>query len=147
MRRLLAVILTGVTLASCGGDDSTGLDGTSITGTYELQSVGGEPLPCCHSLSHTPDGFQEMEIEGGTWSLNDDDTWSASFVVHTRILDLAGALVEEASEAIPFGTGSFVDTDGDLLFTTGDGTTYRGSISGRTLTVMLFQDVPAVYRK
>lgn len=148
MRRFLLALMTGVTLASCGGDDPTGLNGSSIYGTYQLQTIGGESLPCCRSANMSRDGYVETEIEGGTWSLRDDDSWSATWEVHTTIFDpVVGSQVEDVTTTFPFGTGSYAKTNNDLLFTRSDGLTYNGSVAGPVLTVIVDENLPVVYRK
>lgn len=149
MRWVLTAIAATVLLASCGEDDPVGPTGPSIYGTYELQSIGGRSLPCCESMR--VDGEQGVyivrEIESGAWNLTEDDTWSATWTVHTRFLSLGGSQFDEATDTVPFGGGSYVKSEADLLFTSSDGNTYSGWVSGPVLTVMLEDDLPVVYRK
>ena len=148
MRSALMVLAVGMGLASCGGDDFTGPDNTSIYGTYELYSIGGQALPCCQRLrvDNEQGLYMEVEIESGTWTLNRDDTWSATTTIHTTILAFSGAQLDEETETIP-KSGTYIRTETELLFTASEGTTYSGSLSGPALTVMLADDSPAVYRK
>jgi hypothetical protein len=87
----------------------------------------------------------EVEIESGTWTLNRDDTWSATTTIHTTILAFSGAQLDEETETIR-KSGTYIRTETELLFTASEGT-YSGSLSGSALTVMLADDSPAVYRK
>ena len=93
------------------------------------------------------EAYVERELEGGSWSLNDDDTWSATWTVHISVYGALGAKVAEETFADPFGTGTYVRTDNELLFTSSSGQSYSGSVSGPELTVILDGGVPAVYRK
>jgi len=148
MRSAFIALAVGMVLASCGGDDLTGPSSESIHGAYELYSIGGQALPCCQRLrvDNQQGLYIEAEIESGTWTLNRDDTWSGTTTVHTTSFAFSGAQLDEETETIP-KSGTYVRTGTELLFTASEGTIFSGSLSGRVLTVMLAEDLPAVYRK
>lgn len=106
MRRLavlLAMVLP-VTLGGCG--DSTSPE--SIAGTYELQSIDGDPLPVSTSEGDLLSGFVQLNANGTFQASHtyDRPTTGSSLVIVNN-----GAYTRSGSNVVL----SFIDPDGGGL--------------------------------
>ena len=122
----LAALFAGI--AACGDDgDATGTSGTSIFGTYTLQTVDGTNLPFVLFQI----GNDKLEITAGSVRLNSDNTYSLS--ISLRVTQ-AGTVTTETDT----GAGTFTATGSTIQFSDpGDGSgSFTGSISGNTLTII-----------
>jgi hypothetical protein len=120
MRRLalvLAVFLP-VTLAGCG--DSTSPE--SVAGTYELQSIGGDPLPVSTSEGNVRSGFVQLNANA-TFQAN--HTYDGPTSGTLRVIFINGAYTRTGSNIVL----SFIDPDGG-----GTGTA-NATWSGDQLTI------------
>ena len=141
MLRFLTVVmvtLAGGLLTACGDDDdATGTGGTSIFGTYALQTIAGTSLPAV--LLEVPDF--KIEVTAGSVRLNSDNTYSIS--ISLRLTD-AGTVTTETET----GAGTYTASGSTIQFSepgTGEGP-FTGSISGNTLTI-IDEGVTFVFRK
>ena len=139
MRRFLkmvVVVLASGLLTACGEDTPTGTNGTSIFGTYALQTILGESLP----LIALEEGDDKLEITAGSIRLNSDDTYSRSLT--TRLTQSGNVTTDVFTVA-----GTFTANGSTLQFSgSGDEGPFTGSISGNTLTI-IDESRPFVYRK
>ncbi len=130
MRRFLTVmtvVLAGGLLTACGDDgDSMGTGGTSIFGTYALQTIDGTSLP----FVLIQIGNDKIEVSAGSVRLNSDNTYSISISLR---LTTAGTVTTETDT----GAGTFTASGSTIQFSPGDGSNaFTGSISGNTLTII-----------
>ncbi len=128
MRRFLTVmtvVLAGGLLTACGEDDSTGTGGTSIFGTYTLQTVNGTSLP----FVIIQIGNDKLEITGGSVRLNSDNTFSVSLTLRVTEAGTVTTLTETE-------TGTLTVTGSTVRLTDSAGDVTTGSISGNTLTII-----------
>jgi len=139
----MTIVLAGGLLAACG--DDTGTNGSSIFGTYTLQTIDGVSLPWLNRQV----GATVFEITAGSVRLNSDNTYSFSItstettagIVETEVTTGAGTFVAT-------GAGTFVATVFSIQFSdSGDGFgPFSGSITGKTLTI-IDEGVAFVFRK
>jgi hypothetical protein len=113
MRRLVMLALASTMLASCSAD-STGPNG-SVTGTYSLRTIDGQPLPYTFS--------------GGLRLMSDEITLMSdgSYEDVSRYSD-GTSFVDE---------GDYTNYNGAVTFYSTSGDTYQGSISRDVLTQVL----------
>jgi hypothetical protein len=113
MRRLVMLALASTMLASCSSD-STGPNG-SVTGTYTLRTIDGQPLPYTFS--------------GGLRLMSDELTLMSdgSYEDVSRYSD-GTSFVDE---------GDYTNYNGAVTFYSTSGDTYQGSISRDVLTQVL----------
>ena len=113
MRRLVMLALASTMLASCSAD-STGPNG-SVTGTYTLRTIDGQPLPYTFS-----GGLRLMSDE---LTLMSDGTYED---------------VSRYSDGTSFvDEGDYTNYNGAVTFYSTSGDTYQGSISRDVLTQVL----------
>ncbi len=135
---IMTVVLAGGLLTACGDDgDATGTGGTSIFGTYALQTVNGTSLP----FVLIQIGNDKIEVTAGSVRLNSDNTYSVSV---TFRLTEAGTVTTETDT----GAGTYTASGSTIQFSdSGDGEgPFTGSISGNTLTI-IDEGVAFVFRK
>ena len=113
MRRLVMLALASTMLVSCSAD-STGPNG-SVTGTYTLRTIDGQPLPYTFS--------------GGLRLMSDELTLMSdgSYEDVSRYSD-GTSFVDE---------GDYTNYNGAVTFYSTSGDTYQGSISRDVLTQVL----------
>jgi len=113
MRRLVMLALASTMLVSCSAD-STGPNG-SVTGTYTLRTIDGQPLPYTFS--------------GGLRLMSDELTLMSdgSYQDVSRYSD-GTSFVDE---------GDYTNYNGAVTFYSTSGDTYQGSISRDVLTQVL----------
>jgi len=113
MRRLVMLALASTILVSCSAD-STGPNG-SVTGTYTLRTIDGQPLPYTFS--------------GGLRLMSDELTLTSdgSYQDVSRYSD-GTSFVDE---------GDYTNYNGAVTFYSTSGDTYQGSISRDVLTQVL----------
>ena len=113
MRRLVMLALASTMLVSCSAD-STGPNG-SVTGTYTLRTIDGQPLPYTFS--------------GGLRLMSDELTLTSdgSYQDVSRYSD-GTSFVDE---------GDYTNYNGAVTFYSTSGDTYQGSISRDVLTQVL----------
>ena len=112
MRRLVMLALAG-TLAACS-TDSTGPNG-SVTGTYTLRTIDGQPLPYTFSSG--------LRLTSDQITLRTD----GSYEDISRYSD-GSSFVDD---------GHYTSYNGAVTFYSTTGQTYQGSISGNVLTQIL----------
>ena len=122
--RKCAVVSLFFVLAACGSSTEP----EPIWGTYDLQSVAGQPLPSVL----TQEGTSSIEASAGQMWLNSDMTFSQSLTF--RYTSSVGA-VTTATET---DTGTFTVSGSTLTFTSSDPglDPYTGSLVGNTLTIV-----------
>ena len=135
MRRLnsISALLLTLTLVACG-DDSVGPD-DGIVGVYDLQLVGGWPLPYLAMQVEA----DKVEVVGGAITLNPDGTFSD--VMTFQITEGGVARKEDDLYQGTFlkdGAGATLTPDGYMP--------YSVAISGPKLTLMI-GDIPLTYQK
>ena len=120
-RVFLAFLVLGVT--ACGGD---GTGPESVTGTYRLQSIDGDPLPFVVFQV----GAEKIEVAAGSVTLNADMT--CSNIGTFRITTITGNVTTNA--VIDLCTYTI---NGGVLTLTSvtDATVTSGSIVGSALTL------------
>lgn len=112
MRRLVMLALAG-TLAACS-TDATGPNG-SITGTYTLRTIDGQPLPYTFSSG--------LRLTSDQITLMTDGTYQD---------------VSRYSDGTSFyDEGDYTSYNGAVTFYSTSGDTYQGSISRDVLTQIL----------
>lgn len=118
----LLMVASLFTLGACG--DSTGPGGGSITGTYKLQTVNGNPLP--YVIVQV--GSDKVEVSEGSLTLNADNTYSSRFTFRTTE---GGQVTTETDTSV----GTYTRNNNAITFTdSSDGETITGSVSGNTIT-------------
>lgn len=125
MRRILALTIGVMTLASaaCGGKDATGP--ASIAGTYILQTVNSQVLPVTTSQDET----YKAEILAWSITLKDDLSWTHS--VSFRVTEGGVTSSETLTSA-----GTYVLTGTSLRLTDPDG--YLDlNLTGNTMTMVI----------
>ncbi len=120
-RVFLAFLVLGVT--ACGGD---GTGPESVTGTYRLQTIDGDPLP----FVVFEIGAEKIEIAAGSVTLNEDMT--CSNIGTFRITTSSGNVTTNA--LIELCTYS-IDGEALTLTSVADTTDTSGSIVGSALTL------------
>lgn len=122
MRRLLFVALA-VTLAACGSD-SVGPIG-SISGTYELRTVNGSPLPYAFNANNV--------VTSDVVTLYNDGTYTDDLQLST------GQVLPEQ--------GYFTENNGAITFSPDNGYSHQGSISGSVLTEIFSDGTVEVFQR
>ena len=112
MRRLVMLALAG-TLAACS-TDSTGPNG-SVTGTYTLRTIDGQPLPYTFSSGLRLTSDQIILRSDGSYEDVSRYSDGSSFV----------------------DDGDYTSYNGAITFYSTSGETYQGSISRDVLTQIL----------
>lgn len=128
MRRLVAlVVLFGAFACGSSSDSSTGPAAIVVTGAWQLKTVNGTALPF-----GSTSGTVKTEITGDALSLNADGTWSEA----TNYRVTQGVTV---TTTIGASIGVYRSTNGAVQFTqtTPSSSTFNGTVSGNTLTVLL----------
>lgn len=112
MRRLVMLALAG-TLAACS-TDATGPNG-SVTGTYTLRTIDGQPLPYTFSSG--------LRLTSDQITLRTDGSYED---------------VSRYSDGTSYvDDGDYTSYNGAVTFYSTTGQTYQGSISGNVLTQIL----------
>ena len=132
MRRFVA-LLAFAALAACGGDSSTSPG--VVTGTYNLRTVNGSPLP----YTVIQIGADKIEItgdviilnEGGTFTETTSQRTTENGVVTTSTIDDAG---------------TYTLTGTAITLTSQESGSISGAVSGGTMTLTL-EGLAAVYSK
>ncbi len=120
-RRFLAFLVLGVT--ACGAD---GTGPESVTGTYRLRTIDGDPLPFVVFQV----GTEKIEVAAGSVTLNADVT--CSNIGTFRITTITGNVTTNA--VIDLCT--YTINGGALTLTSvADSTVTSGSIVGSALTI------------
>lgn len=134
--RSLALLLA-LTLVGCETEFDQSTRPENLTGTYTLQSWGGQTLPVV--LADSEDG--KLEVVAGVLTVNADRTWSED-------LD-----ARQTSSSGVVSTGTFHDDGGwsyvrdyvYLLFTGTENPKFTGVVSGGTITLHLVSGQHLVY--
>ncbi len=135
MRRLASVVLTGALLTACGGNP---FSPEGVSGTYNLESVNGNPLPAQTELPGvTADRFV---FTAGSVNLNADGTFSVS---HTAEITEQGITTTESFTDL--GTFTLVEPS-TIRFAEAGGSETTGTLDGGRLTVV-GGGLSFVYRK
>jgi hypothetical protein len=121
MHRFLVGLL--VVAIACGGDASTGPSG-DVSGTYDLKTINGMPLP----FVFPPSGGTTTTITSSVLVLAGNGTYSEQIGVKavTGTTTSTSTITE---------LGTWTAFNGAITFTDHtDNVTYHGSVSGSTLT-------------
>ncbi len=134
MRRLASVVLTGALLTACGGNP---FSPEGVSGTYNLETISGSPLPFSVTDDLTGATFT---FTAGSISLNANGTFSISTT--------GTATIEGTTTTNTFGgSGTFeLVAPSTVRFTSSDGETMSGALDGDRLTIIGGGD-SFVYRK
>ena len=124
MRRLL-LLTASIALVACGGSDSTG-PVASVEGTWNLQTVGGSPLP--YTAAYNPSPVYRLEILGDQVVVSGDGT----YVETAQIRETNGTTVTESTEQ---DTGTWVQHGNRVDITSDTGGTSTAVISGDKLAL------------
>lgn len=124
MRRMLAIVCITATvlLGGCDSDGTTGPAQNAVSGTWNLQTVNGAPLPFV--TQSTP----KIELTSDQLVVSGNGTFTQASQV--RITSGSSVTTENRSDA---GTYSLSGTSATFIFN--GGTTGAGTVSGNTLTV------------
>jgi len=124
MRRLLSIVCTAATvlLAACDSDDSTGPTENAVSGTWNLTTVNGAPLPFV--IQSTP----KIELVSEQLVVSANGTFTQASLVRTT----SGTTVSNQTNSSA-GTYTLSGTTASFIFN--DGTTGAGTVSGTSLTV------------
>ncbi|HET9777185.1 MAG TPA: lipocalin family protein [Gemmatimonadaceae bacterium] len=127
MRKALAVAVAVGTfgLAACGGGAGDSLGPGSLAGTYNLQTVNGKAPPAVL----VEDGSYKLEVLSGTYTLNADNSYSAT----ASFRETENGVVTPSSES---ETGSYSVHGSAVTFTDSDGFQLDATISGSTMTIV-----------
>lgn len=116
--RLLTIplFLVSVLISACGGD-ATG-SGSSLTGTYEMESINGDPLPVEIIL---------VEIRSSTLTFRSNGTFSGQATM--RDLETGAVTTEQ-------GNGTYTRSGNTIrMLEDGENEASEATLNGRTLTV------------
>jgi hypothetical protein len=135
MRRMLAIVCTAATvlLAGCDSGDTTVPTQNAVSGTWNLTTVNGSPLP--FTIQSTP----KIEVVSDQLVVSANGTFTES--TQTRTTNGTTITTQTIPDA---GTYSLNGTAATFIFN--DGTTGAGTVSGNTLTVAM-TGVSLVYQK
>ena len=134
MRRMLTIVCTAATLlGGCNSDDTTGPAQNAVSGTWNLQTVNGAPLPFV--IQSTP----KIELVSDQLVVSGNGTFTQASQV--RITNGSSVTTENRSDA---GTYSLSGTSATFIFN--GGTTGAATVSGNTLSVAE-PGVSLVYQK
>jgi hypothetical protein len=135
---LFGVLLLG----ACGGDASTGVNGDA-SGTYNLQSISGNPLPFTVATSTT----STLTFKSGTFTINRDNTFSET-------LDYDETISGTMSSATSTCVGTYTQRGNSFTFSEAAssdpncGFTYGGSWNGtNAFTVNFAPGAAALYTR
>jgi hypothetical protein len=129
MRRMLAVVGTvaAVLLAGCDSGATTVSTGNGVSGTWNLVTVNGAPLPFV--IQSTPKielVSEQLVVSGnGTFTQASQVRTTSGTTVTTQTTSGGGTYAQSGTTA-SFTTASFIFNDG---------TTGAGTVSGNSLTV------------
>jgi hypothetical protein len=123
MRKAL-IALAAVALLGCGGD-STGPVASPV-GTWNLESVGGAPLP--YTVLFVANPLHKLEILSDVFEARADGTYTETFTQR----ETDGTTVTTTSDG---DTGTWVQHNASLTLTSSDQSTTSAAISGNTITV------------
>lgn len=126
MRRTLAVLaVTTLALTACAGGAGDSVGPGSLAGTYSLQTVNGKSPP----VVIIEDAGYRLEVLSGTYTLNVDDSYSAT----ASFRETEDGVVTPSSES---ETGHYSVHGSSVTFTDSDGFEIDATISGSTLTLV-----------
>jgi len=135
MRKLL-LACAAVALLGCGGD-STG-PSASVAGTWNLQTVNGQPLPYTAYMTTSPS--YRLEIMSDQLVANSDGTYAENGTIR----ETQGTTVTTSTEQ---DTGVWTQHGSQIDFTSdADATVTSATVSGDKLTVDA-QGVVGVYTR
>lgn len=122
-------------LAGCGGDSGTGPDRASVVGTWNLQTVNGQPLPYVIAQQ----GADKVELT------RDSFTFSSSTFTQTTDYRLTqGGQVTTGSDA---DAGRYtLNGDAVTVEFNSDGSSATGALAGNTITIT-DEGIVGVYRR
>ena len=136
MRKLLFACLA-VAVLGCGGSDSTGT-AASVQGTWNLQTVNGQPLPYTAFLSTSP--AYRLEIMSDQLVANSDGTYAENGTIR----ETQGTTVTTSTEQ---DAGVWTQHGNQVDFTSNaDATVTSATVSGNQLSVNA-QGVVGVYTR
>jgi len=135
MRKLLLAVAS-LAIIGCGGD-STG-PVASVAGTWNLQTVNGNPLPYTAAFVAGPPVYR-LELVSDVFVAAANGTYTEAFT--TR--ETNGTTVTNTTEN---DTGTWTQNNANVTVTASDGTVSTASISGNTITINQ-QGLVAVYKR
>lgn len=90
LARITAFATLAFTLAACGGDSATGPRSNTVSGTYSLQTVNGNPLP--FTFTDQQSGMP-VSLQSDVFVFSENGTWTETAVA--RYTDQTGAVQTE----------------------------------------------------
>lgn len=130
-----AALLPLAFLAGCG--DATGPP-ADITGTYALMTVDGDPLP----LLVRDDVLYRLDLTDGQLVLRPDSTFLLQ--LRTRVFRKKENTTEYVDEG---AVGEIIRDGGQITLRSVIGSSYEGTVSGRTLILWLGSDRRYEFRR
>ena len=133
MRRFslfLVAAAVGCGAAAAGADLTLGPTDANVTGTFNLQTSNGLLLPVSFILNQA----QEWSLVADQIILSADNTWveTSTFIV----TDLSTG-VKTNTQSLVSGTYSVASGQINFVMTVGGTTTFTGSVTGNTLSLVL----------
>ena len=124
MRRLLSIVCTAaaVLLAGCDSDDSTGPTENAVSGTWNLTTVNGAPLPFVTQSTPKIELVSEQLVVSA----------NGTFIQASQVRTTSGTTVSNQTISSA-GTYTLSGTTASFIFN--DGTTGAGTVSSNSLTV------------
>jgi hypothetical protein len=129
MRRVWAVVLVVLFVAACSDDEPGGPQPIQIVGSYNLETINGQPLPI--PLILFP-GAYLVEQRGGDISINENGTTVERAMLRFYTNDPERGVIFEDDTTTIFGVWEAEDSV--LLVTTANDFSF-GYVSGNRLTL------------
>ena len=108
----------------CGSDSSTSPTGSSIAGTWALQTVNGSPLP----FTLAQQGTNKTEVLSDIATADSHGAYTDITTIRITINGVA------STQSIP-DAGTYTLNGTALVLRSNDGSSLTGSLSGNTFTV------------
>ena len=119
LARLWLLALLAVPAGACGGDAPAGPASTSIVGTWDLQTVDGEPLPFVFSES----GGDRAEISGNVLTLSADSSFAERFEYRRTV-------ARQRTSGVAWYEGTYSVRERAVAFVySSNGSTVNGTVS------------------
>ena len=127
----MASVVLVLGAAGCSSDYSTGLLGSGVSGSYNLQTFNGSNLPALFERTVA----SERDLVAETFTIYSDGTYTDDY--RMRTIDANGS-----SDQTFRDTGTYQQSNTALSFRDNASlSSFTGSITGNTLTITQFNDI------